>query len=71
MQPDKPSKDNPGWFRPGHDARRHRFSEEECVAGGIIGFRRCLEKRPDLYGYLMARALACGRKRSRKAKDSR
>lgn len=59
-------KENPGWFRAGPDTRRHIFSESECVAGGVIGFQRCLEKHPDMYGYLMARALSVGRQRDRR-----
>lgn len=61
-------RENPGWFRRGEDERRHRFTVDECVAGGVKGFRRCLERWPELYGYLMARALHSGRARSRRAR---
>ena len=33
---------NPGWFKKGHDPRRHQLTHEERVRGGKTTFRKFL-----------------------------
>jgi len=46
---------NRGWFRKGHDSRRHIFSAEERSRGGRVAWLRAMRDEPWLLAWLQRR----------------
>jgi hypothetical protein len=40
-------KTNRGWFKKGHDPRRHRFTREECIDGFWAAIESIVIRYPD------------------------
>jgi len=46
--PRRRRKRNRGWFKKGHDARRHTFTRQDCWLGYVV----CSVKQPELREWL-------------------
>jgi hypothetical protein len=44
----RPGRRNAGWFKRGHDPRRHEFTWDECSRGGRASFAYLMEYKPEV-----------------------